>query len=120
MREILRLARRIHHQQQMVAVVGDHQIVEDAAGVVGEDRVTLTADAQVDHVDRHQRFECGRGGGTRESHLTHVRDVEKPGGGARVQVLLDDAGRVLHRHVVTRERHHAGAKLAVERVKWCA
>ena len=31
MREILRLAGRVHHQQQMVAAVRDHQVVEDAA-----------------------------------------------------------------------------------------
>src|SRR3546814_18217872 len=32
------LAARIHHQEQPVALVGDHEIVEDAAAVVGEER----------------------------------------------------------------------------------
>src|SRR3546814_19910210 len=35
------LAARIHHQEQPVALVGDHEIVEDAAAVVGEEAIAL-------------------------------------------------------------------------------
>ncbi|MPN51727.1 hypothetical protein SDC9_199376 [bioreactor metagenome] len=49
--------------------------------------------------------------------LAHVGHVEQAGGGAGVQVFLHHAGRVLHRHLVAGERHHAGAERQVQRVK---
>ncbi len=42
-REIGVLAGGIEHHQQVIARAGDHQVVEDAAGVVGELRVALLA-----------------------------------------------------------------------------
>ena len=45
-----------------------------------------------------------------EDRLAHVGNVEQAGGAARLRVLGDDAGRILHRHVVAGERHHAGAE----------
>ena len=49
--------------------------------------------------------------------LAHMRDVEQPGGGARVQVLGEDAGGILHRHVVAGERHHARAERDMQRMQ---
>ena len=54
------LARGVDHQQQMVALVGDHQVVEDPAVGRGEQRVALPALLQPDHVDRHQRLRAPR------------------------------------------------------------
>ena len=56
--------------------------------------------------------------GPDQEGLAHVGDVEQAGVLARPVVLGEDAGRVLHRHVVAGERHHAGAErdvLALER-----
>ena len=39
----------------------DHQVVEDAAGGIGEEGVALPARRQADDVDRHQRLERRRG-----------------------------------------------------------
>ena len=46
-----------------------------------------------------------------------MADIEKAGGGADVQVLLDDARRVLERHLIAREGHEPRAKLAMKRVQ---
>ena len=49
--------------------------------------------------------------------LPHVRDVEQPGLLARVQMLLEDAERILHRHLVAGERHHLGAERHVQLIE---
>ena len=67
--------------------------------------------------ERLQSARDGRVVGAVEQRLAHVRDVEQPGGGARVQVLGEDAGRILHRHVVAGERRHARAELDMQRVE---
>ena len=43
-----------------------------------------------------------------------MRDVEQARFGARMQMLGDNAGRVLHRHFIAGEADHAGAALAVQ------
>ena len=88
----------------------DHEIVERAALVVKQLGIALTAAAEIDDVGGQQRFQ-------RRGHrlvavadqegLAHMGDVEQAGGVAGVIVLGDDAGRVLHRHVVPGKRHHA-------------
>ena len=55
--------------------------------------------------------------GTDQEGLPHVRDIEQPGLVARVQVLLEDAERILHRHLVAGERHHLGAERHVQLVE---
>jgi hypothetical protein len=109
-RQVLILARGVDHQEQLVVTqVGDHQVVEDAA-VVGEHRVALHAHRQVDDVHRHQGFQGLGGIGAGQANLAHVRDIEQPGLLTGVLVFFHHAERVLHRHVVAGERHHAGAE----------
>jgi hypothetical protein len=50
-------------------------------------------------------------------HLAHVRDIEQAGSGAGLCVLGQDAGGVLHRHLVAGERDQAGAQFPVQRVE---
>src|SRR3712207_7636989 len=40
----------------------------------------------------------------------HVRDVEESGSGTGLQMLGQDAGGVLHRHLPAGERHHASTQ----------
>ena len=123
MREVGVLAGGVEHHQQVIARAGDHQIVEDAAVIVGELRVTLLARLQARDVARHQRLDClGRvlPGLGRQPHLAHVRDVEQAGRRPRLRVLGQDAGRVLHRHLVAGEGHEARAELAMQVVERCA
>ncbi len=123
MGEIGVLAGGVDDQQEVIARAGDHQIVEDAAGIVGELGVALLTGSQARDVAGDQRLErlggvLPRLGG--QPHLTHVRDIEQPGGGARLRMLGEDAGRVLHRHLVASERHQTRAELAMQRVERCA
>ena len=113
MRFIGFLAGGIDDQPQMVAEIRHHQVVEDAAGGIGEQRVALPALGKPEDVGRNERFQrarrVGEAAGSRpQRDLSHMRDVEQAGGGAGVQVLLDDAGGILHRHLIAGERHHAG------------
>src|SRR3546814_2366509 len=43
--------------------------------------------------------------------------VEQPGLGAGVQMLLEDAGRILHGHFIAGERHHLAAEFPVQIVE---
>ncbi len=116
-RDVLLFAGRIDHDKQVVATVGYHQVVQDAALFVGEHRVALEVDGQVDDIDRHQRFQRFRCAGVRQAHLTHMRDVEQAGLRARMVVLLQHAGRILHRHLVAGEWHDPRAELHVQVVE---
>ena len=123
MREVGVLAGGIDHQQEVIARAGHHEVVEDAAGLVGELGVALLAGFEAGDVGRHQRLQrLGRAlpRFRGEPHLAHVRDVEQAGGGAGLGMLGQDAGRILHRHFVAGERHEARAQLAMQIVKRCA
>ncbi len=52
-----------------------------------------------------------------EPRLSHMRNVEKPGGAAHLIVLFDDTRRILQRHLVAREGNELRAQLAVQRVQ---
>ena len=112
------------HEQPAVFLVRGrarhHQVVDDAAGIVEQLGVALLARLQVQDIGRHQGFESGGGGGvigSDQEGLPHVRDVEQAGSGAGVQVLFEDAQRVLHGHLVARERHHLGTQRHMLRVE---
>ncbi len=88
--------------------------------VVGELRVALLAGCEARDVGRHQRLQrlgrivAGLGG---EPHLAHVRDVEQAGRGPGLGMLGQDAGRILHGHLVAGEGHDARPEFAMQRVK---
>ena len=71
------LAGGVDDKEEVITAMGDHKIVEDAAGVVGEQRIALTAGIESQNIDGHQPFKCKRGIGQpsrfrAESKLTHV------------------------------------------------
>jgi len=47
-------------------------------------------------------------------------DIKKTSLGSDVKVFCDDAGGIMNWHFVTRKRHHLGAELKVQVVKWSA
>ena len=61
MRLVLGLAGGVDHQEQMVAEIRHHQIVENAAVVIGELGVALPARRNRDDVLRHQPLQRQRG-----------------------------------------------------------
>ena len=111
------LAGGVDDEGESIAGAGHHQIVDDAAVVVEQQRVAHAVRRQRRDIARDQRFQRARRGGAGEAELAHVRDVEEPGPRPRVQVLGDDAGLVLHRHLVAGERHHPRAVRDMEIVK---
>ena len=112
------LARGVDDQEQPpVVLLGcrarHHQVVDDAAGIVEQLGIALLAGLQVGDIGRHQGLQRRGGGrvaGPDQEGLAHVRDVEQSCRGACVQVFLEDAQRILHGHLVARERHHLGAQ----------
>ena len=125
MRLVLGLAGGVDDQKQMVAEIRHHQIVENAAVFIGELGVALPSRCNRHDVLRHQPLQRQRrildlaGFGT-QRELAHMRDVEQPGVRSRMQVLLQHAGRVLHRHLVAREGNQLAAARHMERVQWGA
>ena len=122
MRFVVGLAGGVDHQEQMAAEIRDHQIVENAAALVGELRVALPARCNADNILRHQPLQRGGGvldmaGFRMQRDLAHMRDVEQAGVAAGVQMFLHHAAWILHRHVIAGERHHLGAARKMQRVQ---
>jgi hypothetical protein len=123
MRLVLGLAGGVDHHEQAIAEIGDHQIVEQAAVLVGELRVALPTRRHRNDVLGHQALQRQRGvlEAARlraQRDLAHVGDVEQTGGGAGMQMFLQHPGRVLHGHVIAGERHHLRAAREMQRVQW--
>ena len=114
------LAAGIDHKEEMIAPVRDHQVVEDAAARVGEQRISLSPFVEAQQIDRHQGLECACGALAAlraDSELTHVRHIEEPCCGAGVEMLLEDAVRKIDRHLVACEGREARAELNVKVMK---
>ncbi len=119
---VLGLAGGIDHQEQMAAEIRHHQIVEDAAAFVGEQRVTLPSRRDRHDVLRHQPLQRQRGisdlaGFRPQCDLAHMGDVEQAGAAAGMQMFPEHAGGILHRHVVAGERHHFAAQGHMQRMQ---
>ena len=117
MRQIGGLAGGVHHHEQMITGIGDHQIVQNPAGLVGEQGVAHAAGGQGLKIAGRQRLQLLGGVGTVDADLAHMGDVKQSGLGAGVLVFAQHAERVLHRHAVAGEFHHLAAKLHVKRVQ---
>ena len=112
---VRRLAGRVDDQEEAVAQVGDHQVVQDAACLVREKAIALAVRLQPENVDRQESLERAGDIGEiaararRHRDLAHMGHVEKASGCTRMQMLLEQACRVVQRHLVAGERHHPGA-----------
>ena len=115
--EVVLLAGRVDHQEKAGTAIRHHQVVDDAAPFVGQDRVTGLAFGQAPEVARHQGFQRLGGAVAQKVGLTHVGNVEQRSLPAGVQVFGDDAAGVLERHPIAGERHHLGALLPVKGIE---
>ena len=106
-----RLAGGIDDHGEVILGAGDDDIVENAAGLVGQHGVTHGPGRQPLDVARHHGLDGLVGRRARERHLPHMADVEERRPGAGMKVLGDDAAGELDRHLVAGERHHLGAHL---------
>ena len=114
MGDVVLLARRVGDDEQVGADIGDDEVVENAARIVGQHRVAHAAGSEPRDVARHQRLERPYPVVAADRELSHMRNVEQRSGASRVQMLLDDAAGILDRHIVSGERRHPGAELPVQ------
>jgi len=87
-----------------------HQIVDDAAIVVEQQRVAHPPVGQAPRDRPAPRSRAARAVAPRSGHLPHMRNVEEARLGPAYAGARRYAGRVLHRHVVAGERHHLGRR----------
>ena len=81
---VLCLAGGVDDQEQMIAEIRDHQVIENAAGFIGELGVALPARRNRDDVLRNQPLQRERrilhlAGFRPQRDLAHMRDVEQAG-----------------------------------------
>ena len=112
----------VRYMAHQTAVMYLGQIVEHAALRIGEEGISHAPRREPRDIDRNQAFQRERSiaqvpGLRAHDDLSHMRHVEQPCRFARVQMLLEHAGLILHRHCIGGERHHARAKLDMQRVE---
>ncbi len=92
-------------------------VVDGAAGLGGHHRVLRLEQVEGLGVVGEHVLQEGRRARPAQHEAAHVRDVEEAGARAGGEVLGDDAGGVLDRHVPAAEVHHPGAGGDVLRVE---
>ena len=100
----------IHYDKNVIATIGEHQIIHDAALIVGEHSVTLTIYAKTDDINGDQTLQRLRRTCAADLHLPHMAYVKQASFLAGVNMFFHHTQRILHRHRVTRERHHFRTK----------
>ena len=94
-----------------------HQIIADATALIEQLRIAHLSWAQRFDVARRQALQRAGGILALKDRLPHMRDVEQARAGAGVEMLLDDAGGVVHRHVVAGEGRKTGAERVMQIVQ---
>ncbi len=114
MGDVAHLAGAVDDDEDVIAAIHEHQVVDDRAFFGQQQPVALLARRQPDDIDRHQRFEglCRIRPG--QPQLPHVGDVEQSCRVARVVMFGHEPGGILDRHGIAGEGHHAGAKLHMQ------
>ena len=84
-------------------------VVDGTARLRGDHRVLRLQEVECFGVVAEYVLQERRRSRPAEDEAAHVRNVEQPGAAAGGEVLGDDAGRVLHRHVPAAEVDHPGA-----------
>ncbi len=113
--EIVGFAGGVDHQEELVVgPAGNDQVIENAAGLLGQHAVSLFEYRQGRQVHRHQLLQRRGHLGPADPHLPHVRHIEQPGLFPGMQVLLEHARGKLHRHGVPGKTHQFATQLPVQ------
>ena len=89
----------VHDYQEVVARNAvDNQVIDDTAARMAGHGIHGSAITQGAHVIGDQALHGLGGARSAKMDFAHMADVEDAHGAARGLVLLDDAGRVVHRH----------------------
>ena len=110
------LGRAVDDDVEIVAAARRHQVVDDPAVVVEQQRIFGLHVGRGLEVAGHQPLERRVGAAAVDQQLAHVADVEQAGILARPQMLGHDAF-ILDRHLIAGERDHPPAPGAVPRVE---
>ena len=107
----------IHHEENPVAQIGEHEIIQNAAAWRCQQPIALPPRLEARNISGRQSLQRRRRAFAAQFGLSHVGDIEQRRGAPAMQMLRHDAGRVLHGQRITREAHHAPAQFAVQRGK---
>ena len=114
--DVVPLHRAVDDHIQMMPGVGDHQVIENAAVLVEQQRIAHLARCEGRDVARYDGFECLRHIVAGQPKLSHVRHVEQARIFARPQMLGNDAF-ILDRHVIAGKLDHPRAFDPMPRVE---
>ena len=122
LREIALAAAGVDNDEKRILFGGfgrarDHQIVDHAAVLIEQKRITNGARLQILEFAGHQAFGARADIVAFERDLPHMRDVEQAAGGAGVQMFFYDAIGILHGHFEAGERHHFAVQADMQVVK---
>ena len=108
--------RRVDHQLQRAAMIGDHDVIQDTAGFIEEHGVALPARRQARDVTRHKPLQRRGGARSGQAHLPHVRNVEQTRRIAH-RMVFGQRALVLHRHGPPGEAHHPRPQPAMQPIQ---
>ena len=114
--DIFPLGRAIDHDIEAIGPAGDHQVVEDPAFLVQQQRITRPMGLERRQIDRQHCLQRRLRPFAADEQLAHVRNIKQPGAFAGPQVLGNDAV-ILHRHPVAGEFDHPTAARAMPIIK---
>ena len=109
----------VDHHEDMIATIGKHQVIHDAALFIGEHAIALAVFCKTFDIDWDQRFQSGSGHRPRDFDLTHMADVKQSRFLACVHMFFHHTKGKLHGHGVPCERHHFRTQLNVQIVQRC-
>jgi len=114
MGDILIAHRGIDYGKQVIACVGDDQIIHDPAFGIGEEGIARFARWQGLQAGRHQHFQLFSGVIPAQLDLPHMRDVKQCGLFAALLMLGGHASRIVHWHHPAGEINHFAAKFDMQ------
>ena len=117
MDNIIVLTRRINHQKQAIARIGNHQIVQNGAIIIGKGGITRPAGFEDGDITGHKLFQLGHSVFTGQAHLPHMRHIKKTSLGTGMKMFALNTQRILNRHVISGKRHHFGTQFDMKVIK---
>ena len=102
-------ARGVDDHAQVFRSPGQHQVIDDSALRVGEQRIALPVRRQGADIAGYQAFHRLLDASPRQAHLSHVGNIEQAGAATGMEMLRHDPAPVLQRHFITGKGREPGA-----------
>ena len=114
--QIIPLGRAVDHQIECVWPAAGHQIIQNAATFIQQQRIALLSQLERGKINRQHRLNRRVQPFAAPQQLPQMADIEQPGMFAGPEMFGDDAF-ILHRHPVSGEFGHPPAARAVPGIK---